>query len=259
MFAATFLLGLLHDLRRVISQQGYPRLDISIDIEKLAMSMPIEEHNDPDKLENWIKTTIEEISTFYTNLQPDDAFVHTDAITVNATAAAAASLSGIDTVIRFVERMLIRSIKSTPILMGSNETVTESHADRQWEIHMAGIRSVQQRLQKVLQRIFGIVLQINGVQSKINIIFDELDASENLKRAMAEYQIVLAIMLKIESGLLTIEQGQDQLAELSIFRHVNKLSHKLKQIKQGVKVEEKPERKKTPIGSKVTNLRLYNL
>lgn len=226
LFAAVFLLGLLHDLRRVISQQGYPRLDISIDLEKLTASMPIEERNDPEKLERWIKAAIKEIGDYYSALEPDDAFVHTDASTVNATAAAAASLQGIETIIRFVERMLIRSLKSSPILMGSNETVTESHADRQWAIHMAGIRSVQNRLKKVLQRILGVVLQVRGIQSKITVTFDELDASEGLKKAMTEYQITLAILQKVSGGLITLEDAQDEMNELSLFKHVNKLYKK---------------------------------
>ena len=31
---------MLHDLRRVVSQQGYPRLDISLNLETMAAAMP---------------------------------------------------------------------------------------------------------------------------------------------------------------------------------------------------------------------------
>ena len=231
LFAAVFLLGLLHDLRRVISQQGYPRLDLSIELEKLAQSMPVEPRDNPQKFEEWIKSAIEEISSYYTNLQPDEAFVHTDAVTVNGSPNIASSLQGIETIIRFVERMLIRSLKSTPILMGSNETVTETHADRQWAIHMAGIQSVQKRVQKVLQRIFKIVLRIRGIQSDVIIKFDELDASEGLKKAMTEYQITLAILQKVSGGLISLEDAQKELQDLTIFRQANKLTTQLNVIK----------------------------
>lgn len=231
LFAAVFLLGLLHDLRRVINQQGYPRLDISIDIEKLAQSMPLDSRDNPEKLESWITRTIEEISSYYTNLQPDDAFVHTDAVSVNSTSATAASLQGLETIIRFVERMLIRSLKSSPILMGSNESVTETHADRQWEIHMAGIRSVQERLRKVLTRLLKIVLQVSGLQSEIEIVFDELDGSEALRRAIAEREITNVIVQQLDSGLITIEQAQEQLQDISPLRKITETFKRLREFR----------------------------
>src|SRR5690606_28043428 len=36
LFTTLFLLAMLHDIRRVVQQQGYPRLDISLDTEKMA-------------------------------------------------------------------------------------------------------------------------------------------------------------------------------------------------------------------------------
>lgn len=226
LFASVFLLGLLHDLRRVIGQQGYPRLDISVDLEKLKTTMPLDLINDQNKLDAWVQQTIREISRYYEELEPDDAFVHTDAVEVNATSSVAASLGGIETIIRFVERMLIRSLKSTPILMASNESVTETHADRQWEIHMAGIRSVQKILQGILERLFKLLARINGIQTEVKIKFKELDASESLKRAMAEYQLTLSIIQKIEAGLITVEDGQAELKELTVFREMADLENR---------------------------------
>lgn len=40
LFASLFLLGMLHNLKRVIQQQGYPRLDLSVDIEQLVKIAP---------------------------------------------------------------------------------------------------------------------------------------------------------------------------------------------------------------------------
>ena len=39
-FSSLFLLGLLHDLRRVVAQQGYPRYDLAISLEQLRKATP---------------------------------------------------------------------------------------------------------------------------------------------------------------------------------------------------------------------------
>lgn len=40
MFTSLFLIGLLHDLRRVVAQQGYPRIDVEVKLDELAESLP---------------------------------------------------------------------------------------------------------------------------------------------------------------------------------------------------------------------------
>ncbi len=72
-FSALFLLSLLHDLRRVVAQQGYPRLDIEVKLAELAGSMPDEAADDPELQRAWVEGVIDEVASMYAGLQPDDA------------------------------------------------------------------------------------------------------------------------------------------------------------------------------------------
>ncbi len=187
-FSALFLLSLLHDLRRVVSQQGYPRLDLEVISESLRQSMPDEAQDDPEKQRAWVTAVINEIAAGYAQLEPDDAYVHTDTVKVNRPVGAvdASSLGAVDSLIRAVERMAIRGLKTMPLLMGSNEAVSETHANRQWEIHVAGIKSLQHLAEQLLEHLLTLALQMQGLRAVVRFRFAELRASEELRDAQVQ-------------------------------------------------------------------------
>src|SRR5690606_13635298 len=82
LFTSLFLLAILHDLRRVVQQQGYPRLDVSVDLEKMVEGFD-EVRNDPKKYQEWADGVIEMVKSAYAQLEPDDAYVHSSVVTVN--------------------------------------------------------------------------------------------------------------------------------------------------------------------------------
>ena len=187
-FSSLFLLSLLHDLRRVVAQQGYPRLDLEVQLEELRQSMPDEAADDPERARQWVEEVITEIANMYGHLEPDDAYVHTDVVKVNRPVGAvdASSLGAVDSLIRAVERMAIRGLKTMPLLMGSNEAVSETHANRQWEIYVAGIKALQHLAEQMVERLLTLALQMQGLRAVVSFRFAELRASEQLRDAQTE-------------------------------------------------------------------------
>jgi hypothetical protein len=178
-FCSLFALGLLHDLRRVVAQQGYPRLDLAVNLERLKASMPPTAAADPSVWQAWVNAIISEVKTAYSTLQPDDAFVHTDVVQVNRPVGTvdASSLGAIDPLMKALERMSTRALKSMPLLMGL-ETTNESAANRQWEVMAAGVKSLQHLCETMLERLMGMALQAQGVVTEVRWRFAELRASE---------------------------------------------------------------------------------
>ena len=117
LFGAVFALALLHDLRRVVQQQGYPRLDISISLEQLLLAMPPELKNDPAQapqaLQSWVDQVIAEVKRAYSALEPDDTYIHTDIVTLNKPVGTvdASSLGAVDGLITALERMATRALR----------------------------------------------------------------------------------------------------------------------------------------------------
>jgi len=191
-FSALFLLSLLHDLRRVVAQQGYPRLDIEVKLAELAGSMPDEAADDPELQRAWVEGVIDEVASMYAGLQPDDAYVHTDVVQVNRPVGAvdASSLGAVDSLLRAVERMATRGLKTMPLLMGSNEAVSETHANRQWEIHAAGIKALQHLAEQMLERLLTLALQMQGLRAVVEFRFAELRASEAFRDAQTAALVI---------------------------------------------------------------------
>lgn len=188
LFGAIFLLGLLHDVRRVVAQQGWPRLDIEVMLEALAAALPDEAVNDPDEFKRHVEDVISQVKEVYSALEPDDTYIHTSVTKVNSPVGTvdSKSLSFIDKLIETVERLTIRGLKSIPLLHGVTDGVSEANANRQWEIHVAGIKSIQHLVESLLESLLGLVLQARGIQARVDWKFAELRAAEMLRDAQTE-------------------------------------------------------------------------
>ncbi len=181
--ASLFLLGLLHDLRRVVSQQGWPRIDIEINLEALMEAMPEDLQEDPAESRKWIEQAVGEVKKAYAALKPDDAYAHTSIVKVNRPVGAvdSSSLGAVEGLIRGLERMLVRALKTMPLLMALPEGTSEANANRQWEIHAAGIKALQHLCESLLEYMITIALEVQGIQAKVEFRFAELRAAEMLR------------------------------------------------------------------------------
>ena len=198
-FTSVFLLGVLNDLRRVIAQQGYPRTDIIINLEKLRDAYKsLDESEFEEKVEELIKS----IGRQYAGLEPDDAYVHTDPIEVNRASGAVDSsvMRGAEGILTVLERMATRALKSMPILMGITQGASEAHANREWEIHAAGVKTVQHYVETLLGRLLGLALQAQGIVADVKVRFAEVRAAEELRDAQT-------YMLKLKGAELAERLG----------------------------------------------------
>jgi hypothetical protein len=188
LFAALFLVGLLHDLRRVIAQQGWPRHDIEIVLEELLASLPDEISSDPEAFKTAVEKAISDVAAVYSNLEPDDTYIHPSTIKVNRPVGTvdSSSLGAIDGVIAALERMCVRGLKTMPLMMGITDTVGEANANRQWEIYAAGIKALQHLVEGLLESLFEVGLRAAGRQAKVEFRFAELRAAEMLRDAQTE-------------------------------------------------------------------------
>jgi hypothetical protein len=213
-FLAVFAVGLLRDLRRVVAQQGYPRLDIEIKLETLKDSMPEDTKDDPEKFKNWVEDVIAEVSSVYESLKPDDAFTHTDTVKLNRPVGAiggdAAFGSSIGVIMNALERGLTRALKSMPLLMGTTQSTSETQANREWEIHAQGIKAMQHLVEQMLEHLLGVVLQAAGVQGTVKFRFAELRASEELRDAQT-------LAMKLANALNMYLQGYASQDEASMY------------------------------------------
>jgi hypothetical protein len=202
LFTATFMLAMLHDIRRVVQQQGWPRLDIEIDIEKMASAMPAGARTDPNVFKDWVEATITEVVEVYRCVQPDDAYTHASFIKVNRPVGAvdSSSLGAVDGLIQALERMLVRALKTIPLLFGVTDGVSEANANRQWEMYVAGIKAIQHLAEGLLEHLCTLALRAQGIPAVVQWRFAELRAAEMLRDAQTEQLQLANIITKYNQG-----------------------------------------------------------
>lgn len=185
-FSVLFILGLLHDLRRVIMQQGYTRYHAQVKVEQLLTLFDElrgdadDGTTDGDGFETFVEDTIDTLQQILKELEPDESLVTTDAVTLTAPGGALSdsSINAAGEMARLIERMITQGGKTVPLLMGSNEAVSETHANRQWEIYVENIRTVQHIIENYFERMAAIGLQAAGIQGHVKLRFAELRKSE---------------------------------------------------------------------------------
>lgn len=202
LFSSLFLLGVLHDLRRVLAQQGMPRIDLEIDLEAVAKEAPKSVLADPIKYRDWVSKVFDEVRQVYATLEPDDAYVHTSAVKVNRPVGTVSpqSLGALPAIIEIIERWTVRALKTMPVLMGTRQGNTETQANREWEIMSAGFKSIQHYAESVWERQLGLALRAQGMQAEVQFRYAELRASEMDRDAKTEATLILNEISKVLYG-----------------------------------------------------------
>jgi hypothetical protein len=208
LFTALFTLRLLHDLARVVAQQGYPRIDVEIVTEKLLQTMPPDLAADPVALGAWLTDVVNSTQRMFSSLEPDDSYVHTDTVKLNRPigTADASSLSGIGGLIEALERFMMRSLKSSPLMMGLTGSANETQSNRSWEITAAGIRSLQQLGESLLEHLLQLALQAQGLQARVQFRFEEVRRAELLRDAQVESLALQNAEFAYQAGLISQDE-----------------------------------------------------
>jgi hypothetical protein len=213
LFTSVFVLGMLHDVRRVVAQQGHMRMDLSIQLEELRKALPPNIVADPGAFRDWVNNTIQWLESTYKALEPDDAFVHTSDIVANRPIGTMNSdaVQAIDGLIKPMERLLARSLKTTGVLMLLDSAASDATATRQWEVEVAGIKSVQHLGEAVLSRLLTTACTASGVEGEVEFQFAELRVSELFRDEQTRGLVIDNAEKMYMSGWIS----QDEAAELA--------------------------------------------
>ncbi len=204
-FPALFIIGLFSDLRRVIANQGYPRGEVKINVEKLRLAYPDMKSDDFNAV---IENLIGQVQRILSTLDVDEDFIHVDMYEYGTASGAidATSLGGAGPVTEAVERMMIRAMKTMPLMMGVTDGVSEANANRQWEIFAAGIKALQHHMEQLLEQLLTLAMETLGIQTKVVVRFAELRAAE----AQRDAETDLRKMFVAEKGELLGYMSRDE-------------------------------------------------
>lgn len=209
LFISLFLLAMLHDLRRVVQQQGYPRIDLEIDQAAIRAALP--NLSDAD-FTTYMQAAVDQIQSGYAALEPDDAYIHVNWVKVNKPVGTvdATSLGGIGAVIDTLERMVVKALKTTPLLQALNAATSEATANREWEAHLQSIKAIQHYVETPLGKLFALALQVQGIAATVRVEFAENRASEMQRDALTEQTRIANARAKYDNGWLSHDEAAQE-------------------------------------------------
>lgn len=186
---------IINDLYRIMQLTGYPRMAITVMEEVVRANAPESVKNDPVKMDTYISQTIASINATISNLRPDQAFVHTDAITVGIVNDKKAGMSmDIEPVIKTLNAQNQAALKTMATILGRGEAGvnTASVEARLFALQCDGLNVPVSLL---MSQMFTFLLRLTGSTSRVEVSFTaaemrspiELEAQMNLMDARLLY------------------------------------------------------------------------
>ena len=169
-----FQMQMMNDLQRVIHTQGYPKVDIKIVEEVIRKNAPRSYLSDPVKLVTFVDTQIKLIKQAYAKIDPDDAFIHTDAVDVSIVEANQQMGANARAILDTVDRQLANSIKILTIFINKHRGITETYGTVQWKIQVKTIESFQRIVKRVVDHALTFCLNQGGMQGNAMIEYEPI-------------------------------------------------------------------------------------
>ena len=181
--AIDFQMQILQDMQAVLHHQGWPRNDISIDVERLLTHCPPAIRNNPSELQKWLDEQYNEIVKAMQSLNPDSDYIHFDEVVINMAQGANAGRSlDVRAVQELVDTQTLSGTKQMAIFMNRNQGVTESWGTVQFRIFCSGIASCQRGSKRLIEEIARLWLRVKGIQAVPVFKHDTIDWNSEEQR-----------------------------------------------------------------------------
>lgn len=200
----------VQDAWRTIRRAGEPRLTASLNYESIVRSAPADVQNDPSKLADYLESARTQIETLLTGLNPEDALVSFDLLTVDKIDGNGAKKDFAD-LMQVYSGMAASALKSNASLMGLRMGGSQNVASTEALLSTTVARLLQIPVESVFSRALTLAVRLLGIDCYVEAHFGSIELRPNSEleafRAMKQNRILELLSL----GLLTDEEAQNQL------------------------------------------------
>jgi len=197
----------IEDMRRVIRQNGAPRLLIKLDYQKVMQSAPAEVKNDPAKLKRYMDSVRAAVEENVKNLSPEDSLVYYDTAEVDSVDTAGEKKDYKD-LLDALSGLAASAMKSNPSILGlrlggsQNTSSTESMLFT----HMA--RLLQVPVEQVLSRALTLAVRLHGVDVYVKVKFKPIDLRPEMELEGHKAIRQRRVMELLSAGRITDDEAQ---------------------------------------------------
>jgi hypothetical protein len=201
-----FQMQVLNDIKAVVHNQGYPRLDLVILEEVLLKRMPISIRNNEVKKEEWLRARLNEIIVMYNSLNPDDVFVHFDSLKIGEAGGKGGALIDPQSLMHVIDNLIQSGVKTLSTLLGRRGAgQTESYAKVEIKLYLAGLGGIQKYITNFIERMLTVYLNIKGKQGIVNFKFKPIEIRSELEQQQFEATRLNNIAMMYDRGWISQE------------------------------------------------------
>lgn len=207
-----FQVEVMKSLQKVIHHQGYERFDISVVEESIIENLPPHIQNgSPEEINTFVQSFVESVQSQMADLEPDDDFFHTNSVEIKTVGGTRNATVNAEAVIKVINQQVVTSLKHLPILLGRNESTTETHGTVQWQVFISGIETIRRGIKRLLERAMNVTLQIHGIQGRARVTFNELMVEDELKAAQTEETKTNTKITQVNQGWISNDQAANEM------------------------------------------------
>ncbi|HUW12407.1 MAG TPA: hypothetical protein VM537_21960, partial [Anaerolineae bacterium] len=207
---AFFQTEVMRDLKAVVHNQGYPRIEVTVLEEIILENVPahLKAPGAEEALKTWLDNYLADLQTTFNGLHPDDAFIHWD-WTKPGYVSGNWSAGSVDAkkLMEVIDTQMVAALKQLPILLGRNEGSTTTHATVQWQIYAAGIEALREHVGQLLSWTLSVALQVYGRQAKAEVSFEALRKADRKAEAEAEATETRTRILQVQAGWIDNDEA----------------------------------------------------
>lgn len=176
-----FHMQVLQDLKAVVHNQGYPRLDISMLEEVLIKNMPNNIKNDPQKQSQFLKERLEEFEQHFSSLNPDDSLIHWDSVKIGYLQGGnSGPMIDVKKLIDIIDTQMATGLKTLLTMLSRHQGSTESYSSIDTKIYIKNVESARSVTKRFWQRAFSLCARVRGAQIRVEVDYLPIDLrSEN--------------------------------------------------------------------------------
>ena len=178
-FPAVWQLMLLKDIRDVLRTQVSPFMHVKIDTERM---LEIAGGDEKVALERSIKSRNDAIEQ-WANKSADTAVGSGDEVSYEIISGLNRTTFDTDPIVKMLNRDIASGTNTMPVFLGHNEGTTETHADVQWLIQTAFLRSILRETGNALTSDLNLMVTAKGVRGEVYLKLLEMNAIERLREA----------------------------------------------------------------------------
>jgi hypothetical protein len=180
-----FQMQVLNDIKAVVHNQGYPRIDIQIIEEVLLQRMPIAIRNNEQKKQEWLKAKLDEIIAMYSTLEPDDAYVHFDSVVIGSSGGGkdGGALIDPEKLMTAIDNLIMSGLKTLSTILGRRSSGnTESFAKLEIKLYLQGVIAIQRCVERAMGKALTLGLNIKGKQGIVKFKFNDVEIRTELEQ-----------------------------------------------------------------------------